>query len=282
MKDHLLSSPPRPLRPSSGLAPGITLRDYGIEELTMAIDGLAMRGSHVHEGIHQARKAIRRTRAMLALGESALGPGSHFIDRRLRRMNRHLSPLRDMHALVEALDRLRIKSRDQATTSVLDRASRIAIRRRGILARKPEFAQKLQHEGAVLVMLRAALQGLPWDSLEASMVIDAMTSAKQKAEVARERAYSHDRPEDWHRWRRHMRRISQQHRAATATGLVDPVDQFLKSLTEQLGVMQDLSLLVAHCGKDSPFPKSGTAVRRFAVRALARQRKRIRSMVTHL
>lgn len=262
--------------------PGLALRDYGIEELTIAIDGLAMRGSHVHGGVHQARKAIRRTRAMLTLGGSMLGPGAHFIDRRLQRVNRRLSPLRDMHALVEAIDRLRIKSRDEATTLVLDRVRRIATRRRGALARKPEFEQQLQHEHAVLVMLRAALQGLPWESLPASTVTEAMNSAAQKAEKARERAYSHDRTEDWHRWRRHMRRISQQHRAAVATGVADPDSQLLKSVTEQLGVMQDLSLLIDHCGKESPFPKHSAAVRRFAERTLTRQRKRIRSVVTHL
>ena len=160
---------------------------------------------------------------MLTLGQSVLGPGAHLIDRQLRRMNRRLSPLRDLHALVEALDRLRIKARDESTTLVLDRTRRIATRRRGAISRKPEFAQQLQHEQAVLVMLRAALGGLPWESIPASMVIEAMTSAAHKAEAARERAYAHDRAEDWHRWRRHMRRISQQHRAAAATGLADPL-----------------------------------------------------------
>ena len=47
----------------------MALRDYGLAELAVAIHGLSMRGGRVHAGIHQARKAIRRTRAMLTLGE---------------------------------------------------------------------------------------------------------------------------------------------------------------------------------------------------------------------
>ena len=110
----------------------------------------------------------------------------------------------------------------------------------------------MQHEQAVLVTLRAALLGLPWESLSASMVGEAMDSAAQRAETARQRAYAHDDAVDWHRWRRRMRRISQQHRAVLEAGL-PAAGEFDKKLTEQLGEMQDLSLLLAHCGKDSPF-----------------------------
>ena len=214
------------MRLPSATGPGIALRDYGLAELTMAIDALAMRGSRVHAGIHQARKAIRRTRAMLALGESVLGPGASLIDRQLRRVNRRLSPLRDAHALVQTLERLGIKARDEPTRKLLQRARLMATRRRAALSRRPEFARALQQEQAVLVTLRAAMQGLPWESLPASMVTEAMTAAVQKAEAARQRAYAHDDAEDWHRWRRRMRRISQQHRAVMAAGLAAPTSRF--------------------------------------------------------
>jgi hypothetical protein len=110
-------------------------------------------------------------------------------------------------------------------------------------------------------------------------VADALATTKQRAATARESAFACDDAKAWHRWRRRMRRISQQHRAAIAAGM--PVDdaEFDKNLTEQLGVLQDLNLLVAHCGEDSPFSTSRSALRRFAERTLAKQRKRIRSVV---
>lgn len=255
--------------------PGIALRDYGLAELTTAIEALAIRGSRVHAGIHQARKAIRRTRAMLALGQSVLGPGAELVDRQLRRVNRRLSPLRDAHALVETFERVGIKARDEPTRNALDRARRLAVRRRAALSRKPEFAGALQQELAVLVTLRAALHGVPWEALSTSMVTVAMASAAQKAETAGQRACAHDDAEDWHRWRRRLRRVSQQHRAMLAVGLAAPPSLFDKSLAEQLGVMQDLRLLAAHCEGDN------VALKRFADRALAQQRKRIRSVVSH-
>jgi CHAD domain-containing protein len=259
--------------------PGLALRDYGLAELSVAIDSLALRGRQVHEGVHQARKAIRRTRAMLALGDAALGPGAKLIDHQLRDANRRTSPLRDAHALVETLDRLRPKARDDATKSALADARRIAVRRRTGMARKSGFTRALQHEQAMITTLRAALSGLPWDAVTSSMVTDAMATAEQRASAARERARARDDAETWHRWRRRMRRISQQHRAATAAGLPIHDAEFDKNMTEQLGVLQDLNLLVAHCGKDSPFAESRSTLRRFAERTLAKQRKRIRSVV---
>jgi hypothetical protein len=259
--------------------PGIALRDYGLAELAAAIDALGLRGRDVHDGIHQARKAIRRTRAMLTLGESTLGPGADLIDRQLRRVNRRLSPLRDAHALVETFDRLTTKARDEATGAALKDARRIVARQRASMVRDPHLRSVLQHEQAILATMRAALVGLPWEALRIASVTDAMDRATHKADVARKRACASDDAKAWHRWRRRMRRISQQRRAATAAGVLVPDDGFDKHLTEQLGVLQDLSLLIAACDKRSPFPAHRAVLRRFAVRTLARQRKRLRSVV---
>ena len=260
---------PNPQLSDAGCAlggPGIALRDYGLAELALAVDSLGLRGNHVHDGVHQARKGIRRTRAMLALAAAALGPGARLVDRQLRGVNQRLSPLRDAHALVETLERLRIKARNDATRAALDHARRIAARRRAAMAKQPDFARALQHEQAIVATLRAALFGLPWDTVSMSLVTDAMAAAECKAAAAGERACARDDAEAWHRWRRRMRRISQQHRAAIAAGMPVHDAEFDKNMTEQLGVLQDLNLLVAHCGEDSPFSTDKSTLRRFAAR----------------
>lgn len=259
---------------------GAALRDYGLAELALAEEQLALRGSGVHDGIHQARKAIRRTRAMLALGGAALGPGGKMIDRQLRRINRRLSPLRDAHALVQVLDRLSTKARNDEARVLLAHARHVAVRRRTAMARGAAFRQALREESSLLIVLRAALHGMPWAAVNASRVTDAMGRTLHEADAMRARALAHDRAEDWHRWRRRMRRLSQQQRAAVAAGLVVRQSEFDKHLTEQLGVLQDLSLLITHCQGDSPFSDvTRVALRTFAQRSLARQRKRIRSVV---
>ena len=85
--------------------------------------------------------------------------------------------------------------------------------------------------------------------------------------------------DDWHRWRRRARRASQQRRALEAIGLgpaAGAADLFDKRTTERLGQAQDLTLLLDHCGADSPFsPSERDALRSYAKPALARLRKRI-------
>ena len=46
---------------------GTALRDYGAAELDAALAHLGWRGGRLHEGVHQARKSLRRARAVLAL-----------------------------------------------------------------------------------------------------------------------------------------------------------------------------------------------------------------------
>ncbi|TWI08211.1 CHAD domain-containing protein [Aerolutibacter ruishenii] len=260
--------------------PGSALRAYGVAELALARESLGLRGRQAHEGIHQARKSIRRVRAMLALCGKTLGPGGGLVDRQLRRLNRQLSPLRDAHALVETLDRLGLKPRNAQAREALATARKIAARRCAALARQADFVRALGEAEAVVAMLQAALHGLPWADVTVPALVDAMDAAARKAKRMRQHALAHDDAEDWHRWRRSMRRLSQQQRAAGAAGLPLQPDEFDKHLTEQLGVMQDLSLLIAHCGDGSPFPRATRVVlRHFAERSLARQRKRIRSVM---
>lgn len=259
-------------------SPGPALRDYGTAELSAAIQALEARGNRIHEGIHQARKSMRRTRALLALGD-VLGPGAKLIDRKLRRRVRGLSTLRDAHALVETLDRLLDRPCDDVTKRHLTRARRAAARARADLSKGPDVTANIAETRALLVMLRAALLGLPWDQIDRSMLEAALAATSHDIDSALERVRRSGRDADWHRWRRRMRRLSQQHRACAAAGVEFMASMFDKSLAEQLGVMQDLTLLLEHCGSGTPFSEQDAeALRQFAQKALSRQRKRVISV----
>jgi CHAD domain-containing protein len=260
---------------------GSALRGYVSAELEAAAAGLdASAGHHLHAGVHRARKGIRRARAALALGDPVLGPGAILLDRELRRVNRSLSELRDAQALVEVLGRLAGKTRDEPTLRVLRRALRKGKADRAAMARRPELAAELAQARAMLATLRAALAGLPWDGISPAQLAEALARSSQRIDSARGKVRDDGGMEDWHRWRRRMRRLSQQHRACVAAGLEElGASLFDKSLAEQLGVMQDLRLLLEHCGSESPFAQSDReALKRFAKTAWSRQRDRIASV----
>lgn len=252
---------------SATTAVGESLRTHAMNALAQAIDSLGRRGARVHAGVHQARKALRHTRAVLALGASALGPDGMLIDRQLRRINRSLSSLRDAQALVETLDRL-TKKHAATTGPLLGRARRAAMRRRSAQTR---FALHddagFANRRAALAALAAELQALPWQDLREKDARRSLQRSESKARAAAKRARRSLHDDDWHRWRRRARRVLQQQRALVELSVVQKAGSDLdKALTTLLGEAQDYALLLDHCADGSPFAEPD----RKALRALAK------------
>ena len=266
----------------AGETPGEALGVYARHELEAAIARLGWRGGRRHAGIHQARKSVRRARAALALGADTLGAGAAMVDRELRRINDGLSALRDAQALVETLDRRLSLDHDPATMRVLRRVRRVAAAARAVAAREALAADPgLAGRRAMLGVLCAAMAALPWRAVPASRLHASLADSQSRMDQARERALASGGDEDWHRWRRRARRLSQQRRALHSAGLQAELPRehaaFDKHTTERLGVAQDLNLLLEHCGRRSPFSKPDRrALRQHAAPDLARLRRRIR------
>lgn len=255
---------------------------YACSELDRAIEHLDWRGGRVHQGVHQARKSLRRTRAVLAFGVPVLGPGAELLDREVRRINRRLSGMRDAQALVETLDRLIGKIKAPETTPVLRRARRTAAQARADCARR-ELADDpgLTRKRMLLGTLRAALPALPWDSITETRIRDVLDFGLARVDAADAQARATGRDVDWHRWRRRVRRLSQQHRA-----LGDRIDlgmarKRVKSLAIELGEAQDYALLRDHCGRRSIFSEQDRHVlRELADEGTRRMRERIEKAAT--
>lgn len=260
--------------------PGVLLRSYAAAELARATACLGWRGSRLHTGVHQARKSLRRTRATLALGGPALGPGAALVDRELRRVNTKLSKLRDAHALVDTLDHLlRKRGDDPGLAPVLRRVRRKAAgtraaRARTVLAADPQ----LRERRALLAVLQAALAALPWDALTVDGVREALHRSAACADEAAARAQASGRDLDWHRWRRRARRLSQQLRALDDSIAIPAEPDYVKRVAVLLGEAQDYSLLREHCGRHAGFAAADRAVlRELSERGTAHLRERIRA-----
>ena len=263
--------------PPAGAATWEVLRTYASDQLARAMDCLSWRGARLHKGVHQGRKSLRRTRAVLALAKPALGAGARLIDRELRRINRSLSTLRDAQALVETLDRLAKHNPPDASQGLLRQARRAAVSRRTAQAREAlkddaDFAGRR----AQLAVLAAGLQTLPWAVIDRDVEASLRKSAAQ-AIAASEQAQKSGDNDDWHRWRRRARRLSQQYRALgdVAAALAADRDRD-KALAELLGEAQDYALLIDHCGGDSPFDDAiRKDLRKFARKHAKQVRARI-------
>lgn len=258
---------------------GEGLAAYAADELARAIDCLGWRAGHLHEGVHQARKSLRRLRATLALGGSALGRDAPAVDREVRRINRRLSTLRDAHALVEAVDRLIAMTGDDATLRLLRRARRVA----GIERARQARIAVAEDPGMIdrrhrLEALRAGISALPWHAIGPEQVIEqAEHSAARMTRAAARALTAASDDNDWHRWRRRARRLSQQRRALEACGITAPKGaRSEKRIAQLLGEAQDYTLLCEHCRAPSIFNDADRrALRALAESGTRRLRKRI-------
>ena len=231
-----------------------SLRAHAVAELTRAIDYLKWRGARAHEGVHQARKSMRRVRSTLRLGGTDLGLLSRILQRAIQRMSRSLSPLRDAQALVETLDGLIRACTSDDERRLLRRARRVAANARTatmrtVLANDPGFGSIR----ATLESLTAGIQELPWGRVSPDGIRSAIAGSAMAAREAAQRAQVSGDDGDWHRWRRQARRFSQQEHVLVDLVVLAAARPGGKAVAVLLGKAQDFTLLRERCDANSLF-----------------------------
>ncbi|HWT14901.1 MAG TPA: CHAD domain-containing protein [Patescibacteria group bacterium] len=237
---------------------GPALQSYADTQLLRAIDCLGWSGRRIHEGVHQARKSLRRVRACLALAGFERDKAGKALDRRIARACRSLSELRDAHARIETLDQLIAQPVDEDVRLILQRARRLLLEsRRLTLAEVLREDPTLIEHREKLMRAHADLLELPWKEVNSACVDAAIAHSLKRCSNAQQRALAGHDPEDWHRWRRRRRRLMQQHAALGACG-VDPPTSLdrQRKLADHLGASQDLSLLFGYFGHARRLPKA--------------------------
>jgi hypothetical protein len=251
-----IDTDPWPSEPSNI---GNNLMAFAVAQLQRTIAYLAQPGKARHQGIHEGRKCIRRTRATLALAARTFkrcncAARAARLDSDLGQLCRGLSPLRDAQALLEALARLSAVAPD--VSAILPDAIKAAKARRDqlmqlALRRNPDFLSRRQRLGAAI----KRLQHLPWQNATIADITSALERSVRRVEKAQRQAHRHpELDEIWHVYRRRLRRLRQQDSlVATIQPGLRPAFEGLELHAERLGESQDDALLLKHCGKRSPF-----------------------------
>jgi CHAD domain len=264
------SIPDASTTPAPGNLPlGMRLLVFAGEQLQQAQTDLARKGEALHDGIHQARKCIRRARATLALGARVFGPYAKTLDNELGRLCRGLSHLRDAQALVEVLQRLDAQV-PEPIRAILPAAERLARQRRDDIlerarVRDPAFmARRMRLQAA-----QQRLARLDWRAVGEAEVAHAIKRSQRRADKAAKQIKKHsDNDEAWHVYRRRLRQ--QDSLLADLLPAMRLSKKRARDLTDILGESQDDALLLRHCDRRSPFPSD----QRKQLRAIARERLR--------
>ena len=234
------------LQPGEAVPEG--LRRIAREELSSAAAGLRQATAATRDdAIHEARKSIKKVRAILRLMRGELGRTYAIENRRLREVARRLSVYRDATVMIETLDQLGGHRKD-------DRSGRaLGAIRRGLLENK----RRLQRGAGMTIAMRRAGEALLAASARVNrwrLVMDGpvalapgMETSYRRGRAAMATARRHAQPEHCHEWRKrvkdhwyHLRLLEDRWNAA-ARGR----EKNLKELETWLGEHHNLEVLSA-------------------------------------
>jgi CHAD domain-containing protein len=156
----------------------------------------------IHEGIHDARKAIRRLRSLLALVKTRL-PETEKIDKQFERLGDGLSSLRDAHVVIENARSFRGSHRKRWKPAIDALSAKRDERLARLLDSDPDFLKRR----ALLRRLEAQLDFVDWSKLRVPDLQDAIEASQQRIHRAEQMAASDPSLENTHRWRRRVRRL---------------------------------------------------------------------------
>jgi len=190
------------LKRSESVPEGI--RRIAREEIESAADQLSKEHRDRDEAIHEARKSIKKVRAVLRLVHPELGDTYYQETSYLCDVGRKLSLFRDAGAVIEILDSLEQKYRNRLIASTIESI------RRGLLARKEQSEKEADIQKAlaeIATSLRVAARRVKAWPLQTDVSRHRVRIRKdvRQGQKALIRAQKCPRPENYHEWRKRVK-----------------------------------------------------------------------------
>jgi CHAD domain-containing protein len=176
------------------------------EETESAIGELShTAGKKRDEGIHEARKSIKKIRGLLRLARPQLGRIYRTENRRLGDIGRKLSEIRDATAIIEVFDGLAAKHKDGL------QKNGFAPVRKGLEASKREMLQRagtadaVKRATAALRSIQKGVDSWPLKQDGFNAVATGLEERYGRGRKAMALAQKDDAPENFHEWRKRVK-----------------------------------------------------------------------------
>jgi CHAD domain-containing protein len=204
------------------------------------------------EAIHDARKRVKKARAILLVVDEDHGRGLAKSAKRLRAVNRSLSCLRDADALIETVDMLRRKRPALFSEHVFARI------RRELLLQKARMLRRVTRgrawEKTVSRLRKAERQAASWrtehDAFDA--LAPGLKTTHRRARKALARAKDSNAAADFHEWRKTLKVLWYELRlVGSGTPAIAGDIRALRSAERWLGDDHNLVVLCARLCKDT-------------------------------
>jgi CYTH domain-containing protein/CHAD domain-containing protein len=225
------------------------------EQLDASADALLHREKDLEGSVHEARKSLKKARALLRLARPVLGPDYSRANNNLRDLGRSLSELRDAHALVETAGQMEESLNNQEAHGAFEHVRRVLIRREEEIRRHFEARAEVQR---IIGSLHDVTRWAGHSSLEragANTITRSVKITIRRGRRAFEAAFSSGDPDDYHEWRKRAKDMRYQ------LGFLkelwpDVLEAYSKSaeqLEQALGEDHNLSVLRGMITRDSEY-----------------------------
>lgn len=225
--------------------------------------------------VHQARKNVKKARALLQLAQASLGGEYAAADNELRIANRALGPLADAARVCETLDAITHLVATSPPQSSLD-AIRVRLHVHAATLSQTAAHDIVARTLRLLASVRRRASGWKLSRLTDTAVAREVRRAHAAARDARRETGRRPTIDGFHRWRRRAKREWHLVRLiADRTGnrLADERHQ-LAALDACLGQLHDVQVLIDAVATDSPLSRRDTAAVLRALRSAVRDLRR--------
>lgn len=176
------------------------------EEVTNAAEQLlSARNPQSAEAIHEARKSVKKIRAILRLAGTELGGVYGEENIRFRDIGRTLSELRDAGAMVETFDGLRKLYGSDVDRRAWDSLHRILEQRREETERGLNTQQLFEDCPRQLEAVAEQVDNWPLDGNGFGVIAPGLKQAFRRGREAMEEAQRNPTPENFHQWRKRVK-----------------------------------------------------------------------------
>ena len=236
-----------------------------------------------HDTIHEARRHVKKARAVLSVLRASLGAEYRAADRRLRAVNRLLGRFADARAMADTLGNL--VDLDPALPGHVSRALRVQLDGRAALLERQAQFDRLRHRTTRL--LETQRQRVPVWHLKVrgrNDVIPVIEDAHRAARTSMRDALRRPTADTFHAWRSRVKREWYLLRlmAERRGDRLDLDQRRLGALAACLGELHNVDLLQSFVASDSALSRRETAHVLLALRRYRRNLRREAREMRHI
>lgn len=197
------------------------------------------------EAIHEARKSVKKIRAVLRLVRPELGGMYPQENARFREIGQKLSELRDAGAMVETVNGLRERYRDEVERQVWTGLHEMLLARKGKTEQAVGMQELLEKYPCDLEAVGGAIEDWPLRGKGFAVIAPGFEEAFRRGRKAMRMAQRKPTPEHFHEWRKrvkdhwyHVRLLG-----SVWAGMMEAYADVLKDLQVWLGDDHNLTVL---------------------------------------